>query len=105
MKHTQVLESIAAGRPKPTRKFSFKSKTIQGTAARFEVIEYNNDTVMICKIVIAKEEVPGFKVFRSFKNFKVLTEQILVKKSSLFTICREVFAPERGGVIDSKTPH
>ena len=76
---------------KPTRKYSFKSKTIQGTAARFEIIEYDDDTILICKIVMSKTEVPGYKVFRSFKWGKVLTEQMLIKKSSLFTICKDVF--------------
>jgi hypothetical protein len=89
-------QSGRGGRPKPTRKFSFKSKTIQGTAAKFEVMEYDNDTVLITKIVTSKDEIPPMKVFRSFKNYKVLTEQLLLKKSSLFTICREVFSPSDG---------
>jgi len=78
--------------PKPIRKFGFKSKTSQGGAAKFEVIEYDDNTVMICKIVTAKEAVPGYKVFKSFKTFKVLMKEMLVKKSSLFIICREIFA-------------
>ena len=102
MKSEQVLDSIAEGRPTPKRKYSFKSKTLEGTAAKWEIIEYSDDTIMICKIVIAKEEVPGYRLFRSFKWCKVLTEQILIKKSSLFTICKEVFDPS-GGAIESKT--
>jgi hypothetical protein len=81
----------------PTRRFRFKTKTVSNTAARIEVIEYDNDTVLVTKIVTSKVDVPGYIVIKSFLNYKVIAERILLKKSSLFAICKEVFNPSGGG--------
>ena len=89
MENTPILE-IAQG-PRPIKNYSFKSKTLNGFAAKFIITEYDNDTILICKIFIAKEEVAGITMIRSFKWCKVLAEKILIKKTSLFTICKEGF--------------
>lgn len=77
------------------REFAFKSKTLDGRAAKFEVVVYDKEsTVKILKVVFSKEDIPGYKLFRKFKWGNVMTEQLLIKKSSLFMICREVFSTQ-----------
>lgn len=82
---------------KPRREFAFKSKTIDGQAAKFEVlVDDALDALVISKIIFSKEEkILGFVVFRKFKWGNVMVQRFSIKKRSLFTICKEVFKPQK----------
>ena len=75
---------------KNRRTFSFKSKTIDGRSAKFEVIVDDDlDALVISKIIFSKDELRGFWIFRKFKWGMVLIQNFSIKKASLFTICQE----------------
>lgn len=77
----------------PIRRFSFKSKTLEGATAKFELTLFDNEVILLTKIIVStKTEIPnGFEVVKSFTKYKVLVQHMSLKKDSLFRICQEIF--------------
>ena len=70
--------------PKRIGGFAFKSKTIDGRAARILLSYFNNNCIKIEKVVISVEDLTkhGFKLIRGFKSFGVYSQSIFLKNET-----------------------
>jgi hypothetical protein len=91
----QVSQTIA--KPNVVCCFSFKSKTVDGRAARIETIVYDNDVVIINKVVVSTEDLTKyrFRLIRQYKWFGVYEERISLLKNSLLNVCHGIIQDVR----------
>ena len=77
---------------KQIQHYHFKSKTLDGCAAKFTVCSYSTGAVWIIKRVVSKsnlDDVAGVILIRKMPCYLVYEERLLIKVESLVTIARE----------------